>query len=96
MIEMTESKRLAIDSAYGKLARGEDMSADDVSTMLEFERERAYDEAMASIEAEEMRKTAEANRELSLESARIARDNLKLTRDGIMAKYKKVNANEQK
>ena len=87
MREYTENERMAIDAAYGKMGRGETMAPEEMQLIISFEREKAADEALASLQAEQIQHESEARIKASAEQAAIARENLILKRKRAQAEY---------
>jgi len=83
----TESERMAIDAAYGKMGRGEAISSDEMQLIIAFEREKATDEALASLQAEQIKNESEARMKASEEQAAIARETLELENKRAQAEY---------
>lgn len=81
MRNRTENERLAIDSAYSKMAHDEALTLDEVQLIIEFEREKAADEALSSLQAEQIRLEGEQRCKDSAENAAIARETLEMMRD---------------
>ena len=87
MRKWSEKERHAIYAAYGKMARDEAISLDEVQLIIEFERERAADEALSGLQAEQIRLEGEQRCKDSAENAAIARETLELMRDKAQNDY---------
>lgn len=83
----TESERHTIDAAYGKMGRGEAVSPEEMQLVIAFEREKATDEALASLQAEQIQRESEARMKASEAQAAIARDTLELENKRAQAEY---------
>lgn len=102
----TESERHAIDAAYGKMGRGETLSYEEMQLVIAFEREKAANETLSSLQAEQIQRESEARIKESKAQAAIARETLILKRDKAQADYqasvenlesiRKARNNEQK
>ena len=83
----TENERMALDAAYGKMGRGETLAPEEMQMIISFEREKATDEALASLQAEQIQRESEARIKASAEHAAIARDTLELENKRAQAEY---------
>ena len=83
----TESERMAIDAAYGKMGRGETVTPEEMQMIISFEREKATDEALASLQAEQIKNESEARIKASEAQAAIARETLELENKRAQAEY---------
>lgn len=83
----TENERMAIDAAYGKMGRSETLAPDEMQLIIAFEREKAADEALASLQAEQIQRESEARIKASAEQAAIARDTLEMENKRAKAEY---------
>lgn len=95
MLNLTEAQRIAIDNAYGKKTRGEDLTADEVDLIIAFEVDTAINDTMLQKKLELMENESQAKIAQLEKNAELSREKSKLNLRIAQAKLDAVNKEVQ-